>query len=351
MTLKTVKTVKNDLAKYPFLRETAEYVKKLDFKIGDLVKPEFTRVIARAKERVEEALLYGLVSRKLHKEQVEIEILSFPLAIILVLATKSTFTKKRYALAEAKQVHSSLTLESPEKIMLIAQNFGWKIQKNHDVEIPYEFYLHFSDYLRNTTHLLGKKWKLVNHLLLHGQIYLTKRETTRLLREETRKYYEKRLDIKELPNFPSKILEVAQKINNLSIRKIGKTEIKAFPKVIEQRAFPPCVSTLYASVLAGRHISHIGRFTLTTFLVNIGMPPENILELFKNFSDFNERLTRYQIEHIAGQKGSRTQYVPPKCETLKTHSVCIHPDEVCLRIRHPLTYYRKKIASKIFNPD
>jgi DNA primase large subunit len=70
-----------------------------------------------------------------------------------------------------------------------------------------------------------------------------------------------------------------------------------------------------------------------------------VIELFKNFSDYSERMTRYQVEHIAGEKGSRTRYTPPRCDTLQTHGVCTNPDEMCQRIRHPLSYYRRKLKT------
>jgi len=332
---------KNDLAKYPFLKETAEYVKKLDLKIEDLTSPEFSSILERAKERVEEAILYALVSRKLRNE--EIEILSFPVAIMLATATENSFIKRRYALAEAKQAYNDMKIEPKERILAIAQNFNWNLALNPDAKFPYEFKLHFTDYLKNTTQLRDKKWKLVNRLLTNGNVYLTKTETARLLSEEVRKQIEKRLNVKELPQFPSAITDIAEKIKSLSIEKIGKAEMEGFPKTITQQAFPPCIKTLYEATSSGRHISHIGRFTLTSFLINIGMPTENVINLFKNFSDYDQRMTTYQVEHIAGQRGSRTRYTPPKCETLKTHGVCINPDGLCQEVRHPLSYYRKKL--------
>jgi DNA primase large subunit len=72
------------------------------------------------------------------------------------------------------------------------------------------------------------------------------------------------------------------------------------------------------------------------------MLTENIIELFKNFPDFNERMTRYQVEHIAGERGSRTRYKPPKCDTLKTHGLCAEPDETCRKANHPINYYKRK---------
>ena len=339
----TVKFTKYDLAKYPFLKETADYVRKLNFKIEDLTSPELSSILERAKERVEEAILYALVSRKLHNA--EIEILSFPVAIMLTLATENSFIKKRYALAESKQTYNDMKLEPKEKILAIAQNFEWAIQKNDNDNIPYEFKLHFTDFIKNTTHLRSGKWKLGNRILYKGNVYLTRNEAARLLSEEVRRHIEKRLEAKDTPKFPPKIIKLANKIKQLSIEKIGKAEMEGFPKKIVQAAFPPCIKNLYKAITSGRHLSHIGRFTLTSFLVNIGMPSENVIELFKNFSDYNERMTRYQVEHIAGERGSRTRYTTPKCDTLKTHGVCTNPDEICKKIRHPLAYYRRKSKS------
>ena len=337
---------KNDYAKYPFLKEAAKYLKIPDLKIEDLTAPELEDILKRAEERVEEAILYTRVSRKLEKADNEIS--SYPIAIILAAATKSSFIQKRYALAEAKQTFEDLKNEKDkpkEKILTFAQDFGWKLVLNKDSKIPYEFALNFTDYLRNTTHLRGKKWKLVNRLLSDGNVYLTRTETARLLSEEVRKHIEKRVEIKELPKFPPKIIETAEKIKELSVEKIGKAEMEGFPKTMVQAAFPPCIEVLYQAASSGRHLSHVGRFTLTSFLVNIGMSPDNVIELFRTFSDFNERMTRYQVEHIAGERGSRTRYIPPRCETLQTHGVCVNPDELCQRIRHPLAYYRKKVKT------
>jgi DNA primase large subunit len=335
------KFAKNDYAKYPFLKATTKYMKTPDLKIQDLTDPSLERILKRAEERLEEAILYAIVSRNPQRDE-DIEIMSFPIAIMLALATEDSFIKKRYALAEANQAYEDLKEESKERILEFAQNFGWKLATTAS-GIPYEFSLNFADYLRNTTHLREKEWKLVNRILSNGNVYLGIDETARLLKEEVRRHIEKRLEAKELPKFPPKIMEIAEKIKKLSIERIGRTEMEGFPKAIVQTAFPPCIKALYEAISSGRHLSHVGRFTLTSFLINIGMPPENVVELFKSFSDYNERMTRYQVEHIAGEKGSRTRYIPPKCDTLQTHGVCINPDETCQRIHHPLNYYRRKI--------
>jgi DNA primase large subunit len=336
------KFAKNDYAKYPFLKAAAEYMKIPDLKIQDLTDPSLEMILKRAEERLQEAILYTIVSQDT-KFNEDVEIMSFPVATMLAVATKDSFIKKRYALAEANQAYENLKGEPQEKVLRFAQNFGWKLSLSTASNIPYTFSLNFADYLRNTTHLREKQWKLINRILYAGCVYLSKEEAARLLKEEVRRHIEKRLELKELPDFPPEIVQIAERIKNLSAQKIGKTETEGFPKTIVQAAFPPCIQALYNSSSSGRHLSHVGRFTLTAFLINIGMSSENVVELFKGFSDYSERMTRYQVEHIAGERGSRTRYTPPKCDTLKTHGVCINPDELCEKIKSPLAYYRRRV--------
>jgi DNA primase large subunit len=340
MQMETVRFTQNDLAKYPFLKETAAYMQKLGLKIEDLASPEMAQVLNRAEERVKNAILSVSVGEK---RENYVEIPSFPAAVILAIATKNSFIKKRYALAEAKQAFIDMQLENREKIVTIALDFGWNLAVNRNYEIPLEFEVNFADYLRNTAHLRDKKWKLVNRLLVKGKVYLNKHDVARLLQEEVQRRIEERLEATELPNFPEKITDLAEGLLELAKERIGQEEMEGFPKVVSQSAFPPCIVALYEDATKGRHLSHVGRFTLTSFLVSIGMPSEKVNELFKSFSDYNERLTRYQVEHIAGERGSRTRYTPPQCTTLQTHGVCVNKDALCRWVRHPLAYYRLKL--------
>src|SRR5512146_1950742 len=98
----TVRFTPKDLAKYPFLKETAAYMKKLSLEISELTSPELAQILNRAQERLEKALLFVYVGERTPDD---IEIPSFPVAIMLAIATKNNFIKKRYALAEAKQAY------------------------------------------------------------------------------------------------------------------------------------------------------------------------------------------------------------------------------------------------------
>ena len=323
-----------DFAKYPFLKQASKQIEELQFTIGTLSseKPVFDR----AQSRVEKAILEANTGVAVRDKRAEIS--SFAAALILVIATKNSWIKKRYALAVAKTAHAQLLSESKGKIFAIARDFDWDIAEG---SFGKDFRVGFNFYLKNAAHMHGSEWKLVNQIMDKGMVYLNKDKVVRLLQEEVKKRVEKGLDIPEIKNLPEEITAISDGLTKLAQETMGQ-EIEEMPKVVVQAAFPPCINALYADASQSHHLSHIGRFTLTSFMVNIGMTPEGLNELFKTFSDYNERLTRYQIEHIAGERGSGTRYTCPQCSVLQTHGVCKNKDELCRRIYHPLAYYKRK---------
>lgn len=274
------------------------------------------------------------------------EIPSFPIAIIMVAATADSRIKRTYALAEAKRASSLLIEDNKETIKEIASNFKWKLRQIQPQPnlTNYHFALDFMDYIRNAATIQAKKWKLTNRLLSKGEVFLTRVEISRLLEEEVRRYIERKLQMK-VKSLPPKIMNRISNLKQLFYEKRGKTSWEEIPSEVIIVAYPPCIKRLYETISSGHHLSHIGRFTLTTFLLNIGMTTENVIDLFRSLADFNERMTRYQVEHLAGLRGSRIKYIPPTCETLRTHGVCPGRDEICREIRHPLAYYRRKLRT------
>ena len=317
-------------------------MKRLDIKIKDLTNPEYKPILERAQQRIEEAILLGSIKEQAPKD--EIEIPSFPIAVMMAAATNDPPLKRRYALAEAKRASELLKDEDREKILKIAENFNWKIKPIEEDSQTHDFTLHFTDFLKNATNLHSKKWKLVNRLMLNGEVYLTKTEASRLLEEEVRRHIEEKLNTK-VGSLPETITQHVDRLRQLFSERKAEIKMEELPRDIVIPAFPPCIKKLYDTIASGRNVSHIGRFALTSFLTSIGMPTEDVTNLFRTLPDFNERLTRYQVEHIAGRRGSRTKYIPPRCDTLQTHGVCPNKDEICREIRHPLAYYRRKLKT------
>jgi len=110
---------------------------------------------------------------------------------------------------------------------------------------------------------------------------------------------------------------------------------------VEEGAFPPCIKRMLSDVARGVNLAHSARFALVSFLLQINMTVDEVTSLFATSPDYDPERTRYQVEHIAGASGTR--YKPPACATMATYGNCPGEDELCRRVRHPLSYYERKI--------
>jgi len=274
---------------------------------------------------------------------------------MMVASTNDQSLKRRYALAEAKRVYTLLKRENRKQLLAVSQLFNWKMKpvetslKNIEAAVS-GFSLDFVSYLRNSTIFHESKWKLINRSMLRGEVFLTNDEAARLISEEVRANIEKKLDLRIDIGLPLSLIDKVDKLKQL-YNNLRKRSEEKMPKEVMINAFPPCINKLYNTALAKQHLSHVERFTLTSFLLNSGMAIENVIECFRPTSDFSEKMTRYQVEHIAGESGSRTKYRTPMCRTLRTHRICPGGDEVCEKIWHPLGYYREKLRIKPPKPS
>ncbi len=340
---------KPEFAKYPFIKEVSEYINSVDVRLEELDRPEFSKAVSRALQRIDEALNQGVVSwgDLANDDERETEILSFPIAAAIVINIDDNFLKRRFADAESKRSYSLLVeTESEAKVVENAVKYlQWRarvVPLRHRPRPSAEVALSFVDYLRNAVRFHEDEWKLVNRTLGRGDVFLRKNELARLITEEAKARIGRMLEHSpqaELP--PSLAKRVEETRRELAERK-EKLRVEELPKAIVVTAFPPCVKKLNDAIAEGQHLSHMGRFTLTSFFLRIGRSPEELIKLYTSVSDFSESLTRYQVEHIAGRKGSGTQYTPPNCRSLQTHNLCPGSDDLCRTVRHPLSYYRRK---------
>ncbi len=343
-------TSESDWAKYPFTVEAGRYVQERELKIDDLANQTYMQIFEKAVKRVEESILNGVIHPSWRRVEDNIEILSYPVANMIVMAIGDSFLKRRYSLAEAKRAQMLLVNEPPKKskehtLDIAINTFGWGIRyvDKRINERHFDFAVSFADYLRDATGFRDDKWKLVNRIVIGGYVYLTTEETIRLLQEEIRKKIEKKLEESFEFDMPPLIDQKVELLKNIVAKRKGEITIEEMPKEFIVAAFPPCIKSLYSATFSGQNIPHLGRFTLTSFLLNAGMTPEEVMKLFSQLADFDQKMTQYQVEHIAGVRGSRTKYSPPNCDTLRTHGICIDMDELCSRVRHPLTYYKRKM--------
>jgi DNA primase large subunit len=327
------------LARYPFLHEASDYVRSHGVNLEELLThPAYSQARRRGKDRVLDAINEAKISNKAigsGEEEVLLEVLSYPVARMLVSCLADEFLIRRYALSEAKAMSQRLETEDIEVLKAVAVDLGVSAIYDDDV-----LSMHFCDFLRYTSGLRGKEWKLVNQEVRGGFIPLTKNKFSRVLEQALQDKIEG-----ELP------LPVSDAIFNAVVEELAEIEVKA--EEMRQRmrsndfgeisitSFPPCMKRLIAMAGKGENMPHAGRFAIVTFLSTLGMPNEEIIKTFQTSPDFDNSMTTYQVRHITGD-GMGRRYTPPECSTMRTNGICVDQDSICLsgKIRHPLSYYR-----------
>ena len=327
------------LARYPFLKESAQLIKSNGITLEDIVSDiAYERARLKGKARVLAALEKGDLPEPPFASEREalLELLSYPVARMLVSSIQDPYLTRRYALSEAVAANSRLQNEDVAFLAGVAKELEIDLRPENGSPK-----MHFSDFLRYTNQMRSKSWKLINQIVEGGYVVLTKDKAIRVIQNAIQKKIERELEamaVNELilSGFRGDLSEIRDIVNE----KKAKYKAEDLGRVRITR-FPPCMYQLLAMVQAGENVPHTGRFAIVSFLHNIGMSNEEIFNVFATVPDFDERKTGYQIEHITG-KISSTEYTPPECATMKSYGLCPGPDETCMRIRHPLSYYRLK---------
>lgn len=200
------------------------------------------------------------------------------------------------------------------------------------------FQLFFGDYLRAASTMRDANWKLVNQDLQRGWVTLTQRRLLRLFRELVRERLEHNLPSIEDTALLSEIGPSVKRLGRILAARQARAVSEGVGKLSLTKA-PPCIQSLLGQMAGGINVPHLGRFTITSFLHAVGMDEKQIMALHATAPDFSADIAQYQVEHILGQI-SPTEYDTPACDHLKTNGLCVDPDGLCERIKHPLEYYR-----------
>jgi DNA primase large subunit len=326
------------LAKFPFLHEASAYIRAEGITLEELLTDAaYARARALGKARVVETLEKGASTERVAVAPADqlAALLAYPVARILVSAVADTYLIRRYALREAIAAEQNLESESDDFVLHVAAELSLDFRRENG-----GFRLHFTDFLKHTNTMREASWKLINQTLSAGYVRLRRDKALRVMRNAVQRRIEEGLPLdvndvilgafrKEIPEIRG-ILEA--KKATFKANEIGKVSITRVP---------PCMYNLLAQIQSHENVPHMGRFAIVSFLHHIGMSNEEIYRVFGDVPDFAADVTKYQIEHITGTS-SATEYTPPECSTMKSYGLCPGPDRICLRIRHPLSYYRIK---------
>jgi len=333
----------DEIAKYPFLADAGQYLKEQGFTLEQFANdPDLKLLLDKAYHRIQVAADGKIYKSEINDDKaltdsaLPREVFSFLLAIILLKLAGMNTLIRRFALAEARRAEKYLERdlkdmydESKNELAtkIIGDLFSVDISKDDEF-----FVMPVSDYLKHSINFHEREWKLVNRHVERGYVFLTSHETVRLVRKELGNYINSKIINAKTPSMIPGFEEPVKKLVSMA-RKFSSP-------IIQSSEYPPCIKHAIEVLEKGENLPHSGRFMLATYLLARGQTVEQIAPLFKNAPDYNERITLYQLNHLAGTSGSGTKYGCPSCEKLRTQSLCFKIPK-CDNIISPLQFGKK----------
>jgi len=331
-------------ARYPFLQSARDGVESADVDLTRVIERE-QDIVDRALSRIENALDSNTVGEQ-HR-RTRIELLSYPVARVLVSLVDEHVLTRKYAYAEAATAHdrfqedfsatTELKSRSRERLTLDA------VLSEFDIaaavrETPDGYLIEVGTYLDLAAGQRGEQWRLVNRALQDGEVPVTKAELLMLVRQATKQRVMEGLPLAVPESFREHLEDECEHIREL----LADLDLTRDIDTVVPELFPPCMAYLLDQIQKGEHLEHHSRFAIATFLTSIGMTTDEIVDLFEINPGFGEEVTRYQVDHIRG-KTSPTEYSPPSCATMQSYGDCVNMDDLCEAISHPLSYYEAKL--------
>ncbi len=277
--------------------------------------------------------------------------LSFLFARLVLSAAPTAGALRRWAVAEAKRGHERLKGVGAEELEEVARRLGFPVAAG-----PGGVTLSVADYVRLASPIREAEFRLATQDVQAGRVAVGPARASRLLQEAVRRALAVPLAlhpevVRVVREREAELLaEVARRLPSATARPGGPVG------PLERTKFPPCIRKMQRTLEKGENLSHAGRFALAAFLHRAGASFDTIVDAYRGAPDFDESVTRYQVEHITSRDGGRG-YEPPECTTLRSHGLCARDgdpdapdpagrarDPMCFdeRLRHPLQYYRWK---------
>ncbi len=377
-------------ARYPFFEAAREAVATADVSLPTLVASD-APAVERGRERVERALLEGTVATEADTESdIQTELLSYPIARILVSMLDSSAAVEKYAAAEARtaikrlraDVEAETGLQSVERervsLLEILREFdvgqavreqgqtnagptpvddaagpldtgsetgtgsrtisesSGRIERRRTAESG--FRITVGQYLALSSPEWGSEWRLVGRDVAGGEVAVSREELFDLVEAAIRDRILDGLPF-DLPADEGIAAELEAQIDGLHQLLKGPSMVGEIDRVVPE-LFPPCMENLIQKAERGTHLDPPERFTLMAFLTGIGMDADEIIAFCAETSLDSEGI-RYQTEYLRSKTG--TQYPPPSCETLAIYEICHNEDDHWKEAGEPLAYYQRQL--------
>jgi DNA primase large subunit len=320
-------------ARYPFLRASREAVQDAEVDLGQLVTEGGPAV----------ALLAGTVASE-GRASTRAELLSYPVARVLVSLLDTPGAVEKYANAEAALAHARFTedfdddaqLKSTDRERLSLDRLLADFDLSGQVRPTGEgeFLVDVTAYLKLASALEGERWRLVARELHDGVVPVRRPDLYTLLREAVRRRVADDLPL----SVPEGVADaLAGEVRALKDA-VADVELRATPDVVEPELFPPCVKALLERA---PNLDRRGRFALVAFLAGLDVDAQAVLSFYGVDTESDADSLTYQFERLADDRGAA--FPPPACTTMQAFDLCVNRDEVCADIGHPVTYYAERV--------
>ncbi|WP_411965765.1 DNA primase [Haloferax sp. YSMS24] len=340
-------------ARYPFFAAAREAVESADVAIATLVA-EDAPAVQRGVERVERALMEGTVEAESpYSWDTESELLSYPIARIIVSLVETPAAVDKYARAEADTASERMLADfdaDPDDVNTDARATLNDFLREFDLldavrgeptdnrrRGPSHYWVDVGAYLTYSDPDWGDGWRLVNRALHDGAVRVAREELYELLREAARRRVAEGLPFTVRGSdagdqLASALQPHVERLRNL-LSDRGAVNV-VYTDSVDADHFPPCISALLERTRDGEEVPNEAAFTLAAFLVGVGFDPEEVGSVVGE-THAESLQTRATI--LADSSGS--QYAPPTCETMEAYGLCVNRDERCETISHPLKYF------------
>ncbi|MFC7133044.1 MULTISPECIES: DNA primase regulatory subunit PriL [Salinibaculum] len=331
-------------ARYPFLAAARRAVQEAGVDLAAVVADE-EAVVQRALGRIEGSLQGSSVGEPHRRPRVEL--LSYPVARVLVSLVDEHVLTRKYARAEAATAHERFTEEVREETELKSTRTESlsldALLREFDLagavrETPDGYRIGVGTYLEHAADQRDDGWRLVNRDLADGEVPLSGEELLLLVRQAVQHRVEDGLPLDVPDVIGAELDEECAHIRE----QLADLDLTRDIDTVVPELFPPCMKSLLDRVQKGEHLEHHSRFAIASFLTSIGMDTDEIVELFQVNPGFGEEATRYQVDHIRGET-SPTEYSAPSCATMQSYGDCVNMDDLCETISHPMAYYEAKL--------
>ena len=231
-----------------------------------------------------QAIIEG--KEQLYELQKSIFLRIFKAERAIVMATNNNYIKNRVAIRYAKFLAEKLNVDEAIKICEI---LGVNIKRDSIALVRFDDYLKFSP--------KSDEYKIFYLNLKEGFVELNERKLIRFVEEVMK----------------SRLLIFHEQENDERAKEFAERLLAMIPKTTVKISYekPPCIEAIINQLYEHENLSHYSRWVLAVYLINIGMDIDEIVKMYQNLPDFNEKITRYHLEFI-----KKKNYKMPSCEKM-----------------------------------